>query len=255
MNKIQSVGIVGAGNVAHHLANAFDSAGLNINFIASRNSESGKKLANIYSTEYLALNTEFPPTDLICICITDDSIKNVSDSFQTNSLVVHTSGSIPMNVLKNHDRHGIFYPLQTFTKDKNVYWKEVPLLIESANSSDHELLLDLAKKISNRVDSVSSDQREKLHLAAVFSCNFTNHLWAFAQEYCDRYNVDFNLLLPLIQESSSKLLTNRAENIQTGPAIRKDIETISKHLHMLKKDPDYKKLYNLISQLIQDKHT
>ena len=189
--------------------------------------------------------------DVYIIGIPDDAISAFSESlpFQ-NKLVVHTSGGVAMDVLSNKNRGGIFYPLQTFSKQRKVDFKSIPICIEAENSNDLKLLRSLAEAISENVVEISSEKRAKLHLAAVFVNNFVNHLYQIGSEILDKESLPFDLLKPLILETASKIETLSPNEAQTGPAKRNDIKTIEKHLHLLG-NSEYVKIYELFTEALK----
>jgi len=227
-----SVLLIGNGNVATHLKNAFLNAdATTVTQISSR------ELKNI------------PKTDVTVIAVSDDAIAEVSSKIN-NSLVVHTSGNVAMNSLINSDRKGVFYPLQTFSKNKKVNFNNIPFCLEAENETDLKLLEQLAKSIGKKVYQISSKQRKSLHLAAVFVNNFTNHLYKIGNDICKLNNVPFEVLQPLIQETANKVSELSPEKAQTGPAVRNDRETIENHLEMLNKNQQ--EIYKILTKSIQN---
>ncbi len=192
--------------------------------------------------------------DVYIIGIPDDVIPEFSESlpFQ-NRLVVHTSGGVSMNALSTKNRPGIFYPLQTFSKERAVDFTNIPICIEAENAKDLELLRNLGKAISENVVEISSEKRAKLHLAAVFVNNFTNHLYQIASEILKEEGLPFDLLKPLILETASKIETLPPAKAQTGPAKRNDVKTIEKHLHLLG-DSRYRKFYELFTEQLKQNY-
>lgn len=227
-----SVLIVGKGNVATHLCNAFN----NIDKI---------KVSQINSRK---LNS-IPKADVTILAVSDDAIAEVSAKIN-NDLVVHTSGSVSLKDLKNTQRKGVFYMLQTFSSEKKVDFNEVPFCIETEDKSDFQLLESLAKLIGKKVYRINSEQRKSLHVAAVFVNNFTNHLYKIGNDICDTYNVPFEVLKPLIKETALKLDELTPQSSQTGPAVRNDKKTIKKHLNLLNKSQQ--NIYNILTKSIQN---
>ncbi len=227
-----SVLIVGKGNVATHLYNAF----LNIDAIALTKISS-RSLENI------------PKAMITIIAVSDDAITEISSKIK-NSFVLHTSGSVGMKELKNNTRKGVFYMLQTFSKDKEVDFNEVPFCLEAENIEDYILLEKLAKLIGKKIYSVSSEQRKTLHVAAVFVNNFTNHLYKIGNDICEENNMSFDILKPLIKETVLKIDELSPEKAQTGPAIRKDKITIKNHLNLL--NINQQKIYKILTKSIQN---
>jgi predicted short-subunit dehydrogenase-like oxidoreductase (DUF2520 family) len=148
------------------------------------------------------------------------------------------------------NNYGIFYPLQTFSKTKAVNISEVPFCIEANTDKNEQLLVDLAKVLSNNVELINSEQRKKLHLAAVFACNFSNYMYTIADELLSNDNLDLNLLKPLIIETANKIKDNSPKAMQTGPAKRNDKAVIEKQLQLLANNPAYKDIYQLITEQI-----
>jgi len=224
--------IVGKGNVATHLYNAF----LNVDEIA---------VTKISSRDL----TNIPKATITIIAVSDDAIAEVSSKI-TNDFVVHTSGSVAMNDLKNSHRKGVFYMLQTFSKDKKVDFNEIPFCLEAENKEDYQLLEFLAKSIGQKIYTISSEQRKTLHVAAVFVNNFTNHLFKIGNDICNTNNVPFEILQPLIKETVLKIEKLSPEKAQTGPAIRNDKKTIKNHLNLL--DKNQQKIYKILTKSIQN---
>ena len=227
-----SVLLVGNGNVATHLHNAFLTAD---NIVVTQ--ISSRKLENI------------PDADVTIIAVSDDAIREVSLKIK-NNFVLHTSGACSIDELKNTTRKGVFYMLQTFSKEKEVNFNEIPFCLEAENEQDKELLNKVAKSIGNKIYSVDSKQRKALHVAAVFVNNFTNHIYKIGNDICEENNVPFDILKPLIKETTSKIQTLSPEKAQTGPAIRNDKKTIKNHLDLLNKEQ--KKIYKILTKSIQN---
>lgn len=250
---IKSVSIIGAGNVATHLANALYNKGININQVYSKTLANAKELANKVRAGYTTdLNGLKPNSDLYIIAVLDDVIEQIADKLEIeNKILVHTSGSVDVEVLKKASKnYGSFYPLQTFTKNTEVNFENIPMCIEGSNKKTENELTALALLLSSNVNKISSEQRKKLHLAAVFACNFSNYMQVIAQDLCEENNVSFDLLKPLIKETFEKGLNiNPIEN-QTGPARRGDKKTMDKHLKLLETNDNIKEIYTLISNQI-----
>ncbi len=192
--------------------------------------------------------------DLICICVTDANIMQVANQLQGyNGLVVHTSGTVALSALQTVNRFGVFYPLQTFTKTVAVDFKSTPILVEANTPEDEALLENLARRVSTNVEVLSSAKREKLHVAAVIANNFTNHLLAKAYNYCHENNLPFHVLNALITETARKAISENPNQNQTGPAARKDLQTIQRHLEIIT-DLELKKLYQTLSESIIKSH-
>lgn len=166
-------------------------------------------------------------------------------------LWVHTAGSIPMNVWEGQiERYGVFYPMQTFSKQRKVDFSDIPIFVESNSAEDTRFLKDIAAVLSERVYEATSEQRKSLHLAAVFTCNFTNHMYTLAADLLEKYELPFEVMLPLIDETARKVHELNPHLAQTGPAIRYDKNVINNHLQMLVDEPQIQELYRLISESI-----
>jgi len=243
--------LIGSGNVATHLGAAFKNAGHCIVQVYSRNAHNAALLAYHISAEAIDdLNGIDPNTDIFIVSVSDDAIGGIAQQLSKhNKLIAHTSGATDLfNILAFTDNAGVFYPLQTFSKTKEVDFLTVPLCIEGANESIIKTLKELAQSISNNVYEIDSTQRKTLHLAAVFACNFPNYLYRVAQELLADQRIDFNLLRPLILETAKKVQTNLPANVQTGPAVRNDQKTMEAHLALLNYEPEWGQLYRLLSQ-------
>lgn len=248
------IGIVGSGNVAHHLAHAFYyHPEINFNAIYTRNKKTGRVLADAVQARFIEeIENLAKETDVIIICASDDSITQIAKQLQTDKQIVcHTSGVVSIHALSEaSENFGSFYPLQTFTKTREVDLKEVPFLIDGSNEETTKTLSKLANLISNKVSVVSDEKRRKLHVAAVMVNNFSNHLFSLTKDYTNSLDLDFDLLKPLMQETVLKALAQNPKDIQTGPAKRKDKKTIAQHQEMLS-NPKLKELYSWFTESIE----
>ena len=246
---------IGAGNLATNLAKALYRKGFRIVQVYSRTEESARELAQKVEAEYTTDLAEVNPYAKLYIVSLKDSafaelLQGIVEGKREEALMVHTAGSIPMNVWEGHVPHyGVFYPMQTFSKQREVDFKEIPFFIEASSAEDAAFLKAIASTLSNRVYDADSEQRKSLHLAAVFTCNFTNHMYALAAELLKKYNLPFDVMLPLIDETARKV----HELEQTGPAIRYDENVIGNHLRMLADDPAMQRLYELLSRSIHER--
>ena len=247
--KMVSIVILGSGNVATHLLDAFIQADdVEIKMVYGRNLEALQTFAD--SIPATSCIDNIPLADVYILAISDSSITEVSELLKHRAgLVVHTSGSESIKALKVK-RKGVFYPLQTFTKGKKVDFLKIPICIEATDSTDYELSESLGKAISKRVLPISSEQRKKLHLSAVLVNNFPNYLFTIAHEICAENDISFDLLQPLIFETVDKIQFLHPSKAQTGPARRNDIETIQRHLEQLT-NPLHKQIYLLMSESIK----
>ncbi|MDQ2752092.1 MAG: DUF2520 domain-containing protein, partial [Bacteroidota bacterium] len=190
--------------------------------------------------------------DLCLIAVADSAIETVAKQLNmSKTLVVHTSGATSKEVLNRFQNYGVLYPLQSIRKEMQ-YIPPVPFLVDANTIENTHILQHLASSTGNEVNTASDEQRLQLHLAAVFCSNFTNHLYALTQEYCAKQNVSFPLLYPLIKETAERLQWFGAAELQTGPAIRHDGNTIERHLQLLQSYPHLHNLYQIFTKSIQD---
>lgn len=243
--------LIGSGNVATHLGAALKNAGHQLVQVWSRNLQHAALLAYHIKAEPIDLLCELSSeTDLILISVKDDVVEEVASFINLKTkLVVHTCGAVSMQVLEKYfDRCGVFYPLQTFSKTRELDFKTVPLCIESTDKNSMDILLDLGKTISNNVNIIDSNQRKTLHLAAAFACNFPNYLYQIATDLLEDEQLSFDLLKPLILETALKVQAFMPSKVQTGPAIRGDAHTMDAHLHLLQQNSKLQEIYRLLSQ-------
>ncbi len=253
-NSLPKLAFIGSGNLATQLALFFSGKGYPVLQVYSRTEESALALARKVNCAYTTDISVLDKNADIYICALKDSVLQdvLSQASFKDKLVVHTAGSVPMDILSSYSsNYGVFYPLQTLSKDKAVDFSKVPLFIESNNKENFLILKSLADSVSDMVYEATSEQRVKLHLAAVFACNFSNHMYAIAAKII-RESSDFpmDVLLPLIEETAEKIRTLSPAEAQTGPAVRYDKNVIDKHLEILNPDKDVQQLYELISKHI-----
>ncbi len=257
MKKIERIIILGAGNVATHLGNALSGAGKEILQVYSRTRLSASQLARQLNCSYTTNIKEINPSaDLYIFSLADKAmVPCLKDFPHKNVFLVHTSGSLDINILQYYNcSKGVFYPLQTFSRQVSLDFSNIPVCIEADTPENIQVLCNLASEISNDVRIIDSGKRETLHLAAVFACNFTNHMFAIAQEVLQKEQVSFDILHPLIHETLQKAYQNNPKDVQTGPAKRNDNYIIKKHLQKLDGLPDYQKIYTFISESIIQFH-
>ncbi len=248
--------IIGAGNVATHLAIALKNSGYIIQQIFSRNMVNAEVLSRMVDAEPVgALENIDEDADLYIISVSDAKIEEVAEKLSVKKgVVLHTAGSIDISVLKKFELYGVLYPFQTFTRDKVIDFLKVPVLIEGNNALALSSISDLANRISETVEVVDSKKRKSLHIAAVFVNNFVNHIYVLANDLVEKEGLDFSLLKPLILETTQKALSMNPLYAQTGPARRADIEVIEQHLNMLGTDSLHYRIYELISQSIMNRY-
>ncbi|MBX7205264.1 MAG: DUF2520 domain-containing protein [Bacteroidia bacterium] len=249
--------LIGSGNMAWNLGHALHQHGQIIQQVISKTPEHARELALKLKAKSTHLLSELDQTsDIILICVKDEAIEQVASQINVNRQVVaHCSGSIPIEVLtKTSFCYGVFYPLQTLTRNALKDFKDVPVCVEGCNNEAEEILFTLADSISNQVHRISSTQRLHLHLAAVIANNFTNSLYGIAKEILDRHHLSFDLLKPLITETARNVQQYDPRQMQTGPAKRHDETVIQKHLELLAGNPEWQQLYNLLSNLIKKQY-
>ncbi len=243
--------IIGSGNIATHLGAAFKNAGHRIIQVYSRSAHNSALLAYHIGAEAINnIDSINPAVDIFIIAVSDDAIPGIaSELAKYGKLMAHTSGVTNLQTLLNYtDKAGVFYPLQTFSKTREIDFLTVPLCIEAADENIHSTLKELAQSISNNVYDIDSAQRKVLHLAAVFACNFPNYLYGVAQDLLTQNNIQFDLLRPLILETAQKVQEHFPADVQTGPAIREDFKTMDTHLEMLTGEPGLEQVYKILSQ-------
>lgn len=247
-----TITILGSGNVAHHLIlNILEQDHVVLQQIYARNTN---HLLDLVSEDKLTNDiNQLKPADIFIIAVSDDAIAAVSAAIPLeDQFVVHVSGTASMQSMSSKHRAGVFYMLQTFSKDKPLDFSKIPFCIEATNQSDLEILEKLALLFSERVYFINSDQRKSIHLAAVFVSNFANHMYALGEEVCKENKVPFDILKPLIQETAHKIGVLSPKEAQTGPAIRRDEKTIEKHLSLLQ-EKNKKEIYAILTKSIQSK--
>lgn len=255
--EIKNIVLVGSGNLATHVGKALYEQGYRIVQVYSYREVTAKVLADRLEASYTtSLNELCGDADLYITALKDSVLPELLPDIvrgREQALFVHTAGSVPMDIWEGHaERYGVFYPMQTFSKAREVCFTEIPFFIEANNESDLLQLKSLAQSISRKVYEASSEQRKSLHLAAVFTCNFTNHMYALAGELLAKYNLPFEVMLPLIDETAGKVHKLPPAEAQTGPATRYDVNVINKHLAMLADEPAMQELYEKISKSIHE---
>lgn len=243
-----SVVVLGGGNLAYHLVKSFLNAdNVRVEQVFLRDTSK----FSLYSKKIDVTDSykRLKKADVYIIAVSDSAISEVSENINNRQgVVVHTSGGNSINILKNTGAKGVFYPLQTFSKAKEISFKNIPLCIEAENEQDFRVLERLANAVSNTVYKITSEQRSQLHIAAVFANNFTNHMLTIAEKICKENDLPFQILIPLVEETVSKISKLSPFEAQTGPAKRNDTQTIKNHLKKL--DSYNKNLYLALSNSI-----
>ena len=247
-----SIVLFGAGNLATHLFKAFLKADkFKVIQVYNHKLESLEFFKN--KTKTTTNLADVLPADIYLLALKDDVIQELAQKvIYKKALVLHTSGATPMSVFDNFERFGVFYPLQTFSKNKAVDFKNIPICIEANNEQDLQLIDQLAREVSEKVYRISSDQRKSLHVAAVFVSNFVNYLYTEGQDICERNQIPFEILHPLILETASKIIDLSPKEAQTGPATRNDLAVINSHLELL--NEEQQKIYQILTGSIQKLH-
>jgi predicted short-subunit dehydrogenase-like oxidoreductase (DUF2520 family) len=248
--------ILGSGNTATILCKLIKNAGHEIVQIVSRNEEHAKELASIYSASFASLKTDqFANADIYIVALNDAALDHIEKiPALKNKFVVHTAGAVPMNALKDcSGTYGVIYPLQTLSKFSD-HIPDIPFLVDGNNQETLHRVIGFAKTLSPNVIEANDAERLNYHVAAVFVCNFANHMYALAEIFCNKERIDFKTLLPLIEETTSRAKTISPFLSQTGPAIRDDIYTLNRHLQALSSSPDLKYVYLKLSESIIKLH-
>lgn len=243
------IAILGSGNVAYHLAKMFKEKNIPISQIFGRNEKDLQEISEQFEIPFST--TELADAELYFIAVNDDAVAAISKNIKNqNSLVAHTSGSLPKEILEGNYRKASFYPLQTFSKSKMLQYSEIPFFVEAENEADSQILENLALKISEKVMKSDYEKRKYIHLTAVFACNFVNHLFARAKEISDSQQIPFHYFLPLIKETTTKIEKIEPKLAQTGPAIRNDEKILQLHEALITEE-EHLKIYQVMNESIK----
>lgn len=250
------IAIVGNGRIAWHLGKRLKAKGLLVSQVLGRSEDKVKALGETLQAEWTTEWSELAEdTDWILVAVRDDAIEAVAAQlgpFGRKSLVTHTSGATPGRVLSAHfQRYGVFYPLQSFSFERTPVWSKIPFCVDASMPEDVLLLKKIAKTIGNLVYRVNDAQRVQLHVAAVFANNFANHCFAIAEKILEEQDLPFEMLHPLMEETLAKVLLDSPERMQTGPAARGDVQTVLRHLWLLRQHPEWQALYSGLSKSIR----
>ncbi len=246
--------LIGAGNVATNLGTALKNKGHIINQIYSRTQRNAMLLGQMLNCDYTTrLEDLNDKTDLIILAVHDDIISTILEKVKIkDKLIVHTSGTTPLSIFEKYKfkQYGIFYPLQTFSKNDVESLLPIPISVEAPNARIEHELIDIASSISKKVFLLDSEKRKALHVAAVFANNFSNYMFQISHEILEDANISFELIKPLIKRTVEKLDSATPKEAQTGPAVRKDQKIISAHIDFLKNHKEYQQVYALLSESI-----
>jgi predicted short-subunit dehydrogenase-like oxidoreductase (DUF2520 family) len=256
MSTTPVITLLGAGRIGWHLGRRLRAKGLPISQVVSRTAERARTTAEVLGATWTDQIEEIrPDTQWLLIAVKDDAIDDVAAAAAQiipDALATHTSGATPSTVLAPFfQRYGVFYPLQTFSFERQPVWSKIPFCIDAALPDDLLMLRKTAKIIGNLVYQVNDEQRAMLHVAAVFANNFANHCFAIADQILQKADLPMEMLHPLMEETLAKALTESPALMQTGPAIRGDIDTMQRHLALLSTNSTWKKLYESLSESIR----
>jgi predicted short-subunit dehydrogenase-like oxidoreductase (DUF2520 family) len=250
-----NISFAGAGRVAHALCSVMFNAGHSIGLIVSESEKNGTSLADSCKAEWSGDLKYTGSTDIIIVAVPDHILAEVLDKIDCppETLVVHTAGSIGLDVFPGKiKRNGIFYPLQTFSAERKVIFQGLPFFLESSDKQSLEVMVNLSESIGGEVYFTDTGHRRLLHLAAIFVCNFTNHMLTAGKEVALKAGFPFEVLHPLIQETFAKAMEMGSEKSQTGPAVRNDLNTIEKHLELLSFSPELYRIYSEMTHSITE---
>ncbi len=250
---LYNLSFAGAGRVAGALCREMYSRGINIRHIVSESQTGAKMLADECSASYSTSLSFEEPADIIIVAVPDHRLKEVLSIIECpeNTLVAHTAGSFGLEVFPSRLKHtGVFYPLQTFSKNRKISFSDLPFFLETSSSEKEAMLTDLAESIGGKVYVVDKEHRKLLHLAAVFVCNFVNHMLTAGKEITAKAGLSYEVLEPLIAETVSKAMELGPDHSQTGPAVRNDKNTIAKHIDLLSFSPELQNIYKEVTESI-----
>ncbi len=249
---MKKITFIGAGNLATHLGRALRTAGCQVCQVFSRTEDSAVQLANILNAEPLTdLRNLKNDADIYIISVKDSIMGQLIPSVckgRMDKIFLHTAGSMPISCFEGQAKYyGVFYPMQTFSKKRDVDFSHIPVFIEGSSEETTAIIASLADRITDRVIPLSSSDRKYLHLAAVWACNFSNFCFDIASEILESHNIPFEVMLPLVDETVRKIHTISPCDAQTGPAVRYDENVMGQQLDLLSSRPDLQKLYRLLS--------
>ena len=252
------IALIGAGRVASCMGPRLKQAGHTVTGVYSRTLANAEQLAKVVGSPAFDTLESVPEADVYLVMLSDDALLGLAPAIvkgREKALFLHTAGSVPIDIWKEAGakRYGVLYAMQTFSKGADIDWPQVPVFVEGCNPAELETVRNLASDLSGRVTELSSEGRKKLHVAAVFTCNFSNHMYAIAERLLATEGVPFSVMLPLVRETARKVESMSPEDAQTGPAIRGDRKVMDQHLELLKEYPEYAELYRLISTDINKK--
>lgn len=244
------LGIIGFGNVGQNIFYALDKIGSTPTWVLTT------KAVAFLSTEVYSDITEITQSvDVVLICVKDDAVESVSKKLPTflkeKAIVAHTSGVLSWDKMDEGIEHrATFYPVQTISKERELDWKKMPLVIGAETETAKSKLEELAKKLGGETYELNDSQKKQLHLAAVFANNFVNHFWEISKSLCEQEKIPSEILTAIRKETLAKFLDPKIVNSQTGPALRGDSQTMESHRELLNKDSALESIYKQVSNHI-----
>jgi predicted short-subunit dehydrogenase-like oxidoreductase (DUF2520 family) len=251
--KEYRISFIGAGKVSGALCRQMHLSGFRIPKIVSRTGETGRYLARSCDASWSSVYDFSDSEDLIIVAVPDDKLPEILSRIKCpdNTVVAHTAGSLGLDLFPDSLRHaGVFYPLQTFSGNRNISFVDLPFFLEASDDYSSAILKDIAESIGSKVHFINTEHRKLLHVAAVFACNFTNHMLTAGKQITQKAGFTFEVLKPLINETVVKALEAGPENSQTGPAYRTDIGTIKRHIDLLSFSPELQGIYREVTMSI-----
>lgn len=258
-NMRNKICFIGSGNVATHMARAIHHSGYTICGVYSKHKIHASELAQQIDCAIVTDKCQdLPEADIYIISVKDDAIESVCKTMATahpEKIFIHTAGSVPLSILTEwFENAAVLYPMQTFSKSHTIRFSEVPLFVEASNEKTLAIVRKLANSISDNVSELNSEGRKRLHLSAVFACNFANHCYTLAYELLKEAHIDAKCLLPLIRQTTEKIYSLEPAKAQTGPAARWDTNVMKAQIDFLKDKPDLQNIYRLMSESIHQYH-
>lgn len=250
---MKTISIIGSGNLAHNLGLALLQAGYAIEKVCSRNIEHAQALAKKLNCGFTDCISDLNKnSDYLLIAVKDDVIVELLPQLiEFSSILIHSSGSLPIDIFSPYSKkYGVLYPLQSFNKNENIDFLNIPIFIEGNNEECISAIFNLANSISDEVLYLESQKRKKVHIAAIFVNNFSNHLYCMAENILEKEHIGFEVMRPLIQKLGERLMHQSPKQLQTGPAKRKDLKIIEEHLSLLENQGEMQKIYEILSKSI-----
>lgn len=246
-----NITLIGSGNVAHILGRLLLEKNYTMTEVAARTKDKADALAQQLHSKSTHIEDINNDSDIYIIAVADKAVANVASQLKLNDkLVIHTCGSVSINVLKScSENYGVLYPLQSIRKE-TAYIPDIPFLVDGSNEEVKTRLHQLAFSLSGKVEFANDDERLKYHVAAITASNFSNYLYVVCKQFCDENNVDFSLVIPLIKETANRLDEYNPAAMQTGPAVRNDVDTLQKHINLLQQQPRLQMLYKVLTNAI-----